>query len=320
MWLDSKRGYDIIGDVHGCADSLVRLLEQLGYQLKNGVWQHPTRMALFLGDIIDRGPHIREALHLVKDMVDKGQALCLMGNHEYYSLAMVTRRSDDSEHYVRQMTPQNIQVAYETMIQFEHHLDEWQAFTQWFCTLPLFIESERFRLVHACWDQKLIEQFKQDYPSQTITAAFIQKTLDWGSYEYDIVERLLLGLKLPLPQGQVVESDDGFVRHVFRAKFWATNPKLCSDVVFQPDALPKSVANSALTPEQIALCSMYSADDPLLFIGHYWRTGMPEPIQNNIACLDYSAVKCGRLVAYRLDKETQIDPHKFVWVEVKKPH
>lgn len=318
MWLDPNRSYDIIGDVHGCADTLALLLEQMGYQLKGGVWQHPSRMALFLGDVIDRGPHIRQALHLVRNMVDKGHAICLMGNHEYYALAAVTPHPDDPTSFVRQMTPRNKRVALETIEQFEHYLDEWHAFTQWFYSLPLFIENDRFRLVHACWDQILIDQFKQDYPNQKITPEFIQKTLDWGSYEYDIVERLLLGLKLPLPEGRSVVSHDGFVRRMFRAKFWAMHPKTCHDVVFQPDALPLSVANTDLTPEQAALCSMYSVHDPLLFIGHYWCTGMPEPIQNNIACLDYSAVKYGKLVAYRLDNETHIDPNKFVWVEVKK--
>jgi len=35
-----------------------------------------------------------------------------------------------------------------------------------------------------------------------------------------------------------------------------------------------------------------------------------------VACLDYSAVKYGKLVAYRMDDETRLDPQKFVWVDV----
>ncbi len=45
-----------------------------------------------------------------------------------------------------------------------------------------------------------------------------------------------------------------------------------------------------------------------LFVGHYWRSGTPAPICPNIACLDYSAVMYGKLVAYRLDQETRLDP------------
>ena len=51
-------GFDIIGDVHGCADELERLLDQLGYRIDpvTGAYRHGTRHALFVGDLVDRGP------------------------------------------------------------------------------------------------------------------------------------------------------------------------------------------------------------------------------------------------------------------------
>ncbi|MDP3367473.1 MAG: serine/threonine protein phosphatase, partial [Pseudomonas sp.] len=48
MSLDPHRGYDLIGDIHGCAQTLERLLERLGYSRQGGVWCHPTRMVIFL--------------------------------------------------------------------------------------------------------------------------------------------------------------------------------------------------------------------------------------------------------------------------------
>lgn len=48
--------YDIIGDIHGHAGPLKQLLDRLGYVESDGVWRHPSRRALFLGDYIDRGP------------------------------------------------------------------------------------------------------------------------------------------------------------------------------------------------------------------------------------------------------------------------
>ncbi|MEO0444283.1 MAG: serine/threonine protein phosphatase, partial [Pseudomonadota bacterium] len=49
-------GYDIIGDVHGCGRTLAKLLGVMGYQKKSGVYYHPKRQAIFVGDIVDRGP------------------------------------------------------------------------------------------------------------------------------------------------------------------------------------------------------------------------------------------------------------------------
>lgn len=48
--------YDFVGDVHGCASQLELLLRTLGYEDRDGVFRHPERRAIFLGDFIDRGP------------------------------------------------------------------------------------------------------------------------------------------------------------------------------------------------------------------------------------------------------------------------
>ena len=76
-------GYDIIGDIHGCADKLEALLSRLGYLKQGGVWKHADRIAVFLGDYIDRGPEILETLKIVRDMRDAGSAVALMGNQEH---------------------------------------------------------------------------------------------------------------------------------------------------------------------------------------------------------------------------------------------
>jgi hypothetical protein len=82
--------YDLIGDIHGHADALERLLKQLGYARQKGVYGHPDRRAIFLGDFIDRGPKIRETLEIVRPMVESGTALSVMGNHELNALAFNT--------------------------------------------------------------------------------------------------------------------------------------------------------------------------------------------------------------------------------------
>jgi hypothetical protein len=50
------QGYDLVGDIHGHADALHRLLHELGYTEVEGVFRHPQRKMIFVGDFIDRGP------------------------------------------------------------------------------------------------------------------------------------------------------------------------------------------------------------------------------------------------------------------------
>jgi protein phosphatase len=87
LWNNRKqdRGpFDIIGDVHGCCDELESLLHQLGYERHDGgSWDHPAgRKAIFVGDLVDRGPRIVDTLKTVMAMSRAGSALCVPGNHD----------------------------------------------------------------------------------------------------------------------------------------------------------------------------------------------------------------------------------------------
>jgi len=74
--------FDIIGDIHGCYQELVMLLEKLGYRNRFNYYAHPAgRKAVFLGDLTDRGPRNLDSFRLVKAMVDSGNALYVPGNH-----------------------------------------------------------------------------------------------------------------------------------------------------------------------------------------------------------------------------------------------
>nr|WP_169333521.1 metallophosphoesterase [Pseudomonas thermotolerans] len=320
MMLDPQRGYDLIGDVHGCAHTLERLLERLGYRRQGGVWKHPQRMALFLGDIVDRGPRIREALHLVHDMVEAGQARCIMGNHEFYALGWSTPAPPGSgRQFVREHSPRHARLIRQTLQQFEDHPGDWHDFLGWFQELPLLLDGGHFRLVHACWDAALIEALRAQYPDARVDLEFVQASAVPGSFASRVFNRLLRGTDMRLPDGLTLTSEDGFIRGSFRTKFWEDDPKTYGDIVFQPDALPEWVARMPLSEEERRQLLRYGEDEPLLFVGHYWCSGTPAPIRANLACLDYSAVLYGKLVAYRLDQETRLDPHKFVWVEVERP-
>ena len=74
--------FDIIGDVHGCHEELVTLLERLGYR-REGESLHHTggRRAVFVGDLPNRGPANVAVLRTVAGMVRRGSALYTPGNH-----------------------------------------------------------------------------------------------------------------------------------------------------------------------------------------------------------------------------------------------
>jgi protein phosphatase len=83
---DEKGPFDIIGDIHGCFDELRALLQQLGYVVRDDASptaHHPEgRRAVFVGDLVDRGPKIPEVLDLVMNMVEAGSAFAVPGNHD----------------------------------------------------------------------------------------------------------------------------------------------------------------------------------------------------------------------------------------------
>lgn len=76
--------FDIIGDVHGCYDELVELLERLGYVADAGVGMRSPegRRVVFVGDLVDRGPGVVETLRLAMRLVASGAGFCAPGNHD----------------------------------------------------------------------------------------------------------------------------------------------------------------------------------------------------------------------------------------------
>ena len=113
---------DIIGDIHGYADTLEALLQKMGYEKQKGTYTHPDRKVLFVGDYIDRGPQIKETLGIVRAMVDNEQAIALMGNHEYNALCFHFQETEGG--HLRKHDIKNIIQHYETLKQFQNRQKE----------------------------------------------------------------------------------------------------------------------------------------------------------------------------------------------------
>jgi protein phosphatase len=112
LWTNRKDDhgpFDIIGDVHGCFDELVELLRALGYQVDpDAATATPPdgRKAIFLGDLVDRGPGITSVLKLVMNMTRAGTALCIPGNHETKLLKKLQGRDVKVSHGLQETLDQ----------------------------------------------------------------------------------------------------------------------------------------------------------------------------------------------------------------------
>lgn len=104
---DEHGPFDIIGDVHGCFDELCALLNNLGYEIASSeseglygfaVKAPENRKAVFVGDLVDRGPKIVEVLRLVMSMTASGAALCVPGNHDMKLMRALSGRDVQITH------------------------------------------------------------------------------------------------------------------------------------------------------------------------------------------------------------------------------
>jgi protein phosphatase len=104
LWNDRRTDhgpFDIFGDVHGCFGELAALLTDLGYAVDadGGSARHPDgRKAVFVGDLVDRGPATPAVLRLVMGMTDEGSGLSVAGNHEAKLLRALRGRDVTTSH------------------------------------------------------------------------------------------------------------------------------------------------------------------------------------------------------------------------------
>ena len=295
--------YDIIGDIHGHADELILLLTKLGYKLNaNGVYEHDSRKAIFVGDLIDRGPKIRETLQIVKSMVDAGTALCTRGNHE--DNAINFWKKNEKGEYDRKHNIKNIIQHFATIKAFQNRDDEWKNYLKWFETLPYFINLPNLRVVHACWPSELTDLLRST-PDESIPYL-----------HPDLKSNILRGEEMNLPEHLNYADKDGNVRTASRTQWWLDPRSLTYRQYFEAyvhglPGLDVKIPESVLSKIGIG----YPVDGVPVFFGHYWLRGEPRVQTSNVCCLDYSVAKGGSLVAYRFDGELILDNKKFVTVE-----
>ncbi len=307
--------YDIIGDVHGHAEALVGLLQELGYRERNGAWRHASRTAVFVGDFIDRGPKQVETVRLVRRMVDAGSALAVMGNHELNAMAWYTPDPESPGGYLRPHNDKNRKQHARFLAEVEGtplHAE----LVGWFAQLPLWLELPALRVVHACWHPALMEFLApQLLEGRRLGEALLPEATrepadssEAGVFE--AVEILLKGLEAPLPSGLSYLDKDGHRRTRVRLRWWDPQPASFREAAIVPEA-DRAGLPATEVPAHARLG--YEGDRPVFF-GHYWMTGTPAPQLERAACVDYSIGNGGRLCAYRYEGEPALVAERFVSV------
>lgn len=290
---------DFIGDIHGHADELMRLLDELGYKKVKDAYSHPERTAVFVGDYIDRGPKIRETLRIVRTMVDTGSAIALMGNHEYNAICY--NWLDDTGHFLREHSPKNMHQHKKTLEQFDGAEDEYKEYLSWFMSLPLFCEQEGFNAAHACWDIASIESLKKRLINGKLSAELLLEANDKSTTLYQSIENVLKGKELTVENWEGKADKDGHKRPEIRIKWWLSPiGRTYKDLCFpHSDEVPDKLAPANNDP-------YYDLQQKPVFFGHYWLTGNVATQADNVCCLDYSVAKGGKLAAYRWIGENRL--------------
>ena len=302
--------YDFIGDIHGHADKLEALLGKLGYTISNGSYAHPERKVVFVGDYIDRGPKISETLDIVRHMADSGNAVALMGNHEYNALCFHYPESEGG--HLRKHEIKNILQHYETLRQFQNRQAEYDDYIDWFKTLPLYYETEHFRAVHACWDFQQMNVLQHNLPDTRLSDDLIYQSVKKGTSLFTAIDIALKGKEIKLPTGYHFKDKDGTVRTEIRVKWWE-DPASCTYPQISVEPIPH-LPEVTVDVSLLTNSDFYSASEKPVFFGHYWLKGNPSLYRDNICCLDYSVAKQGFLTAYRYDFESKLDVKKLIYV------
>ena len=301
---------DLIGDIHGHADKLEELLLKLGYAKNNGTYSHPDRKVLFVGDYIDRGPKIRETLEIVKAMVDSENAIALMGNHEYNALCFHFQETEGG--HLRKHLIKNIIQHYETLKQFQNKQEEYEMYLEWFKTLPLYYETETFRVVHACWDNNNIKYLRETLVNDRLTDELIYQSVKIGTQLNEAIDQTLKGKELKMPAGLSFTDKDGTKREEIRIKWWEDPSQMTYKSISVEEI--ENLTEKSVDLSELKSSDYYSSTDKKVFFGHYWLKGNPSLYKDNICCLDYSVARGGKLVAYRLNGETILVKGNLIYV------
>lgn len=303
--------YDIIGDIHGHAQLLKSLLIQWGYRKTLDGYSHPERKVVFVGDFINRGPEIRKTIRMVRKMVENGNALAIPGNHEINAIIYGLKNKNGS--FLIEPPRKNFLALFKTLNEFAKDPEEWIGHLKWFRTLPLFLELDGIRVVHACWAEPAVELVKREVPAGRIKKkVFREMQKNPKSELSQSLWTLTKGIDFEMPGDLKIINNKGISPRSFRMRWWE-NPdgKTFEEMSFES----KFVLPSYTIPKEIRPRSfIYPDDAPILFFGHYCRFNGPHIIKPNLCCVDSCVAGSKTLTGYRWQGEKIVNSENLFQV------
>jgi hypothetical protein len=300
---------DIIGDVHGEAAALRSLLDRLGCDPDKGTADRPI---VFVGDLVDRGPDSPTVVEIVMRLVDAGLAQCVLGNHEL-NILLGSRKEgngwiwgDETDAHQREVDGNVVSHRFDSVSATPEQGERFRAF---FATLPLILEREDLRVVHACWNDASVRQLPDKGNAADLGrlwSAQIRSALEAdGTWADELEERgAFAELKrldvrpdrdLPAHAGAVEQRQNGHPLKVLTSGLEVRNP---FEKLF-------------FVGGKWRFCRRYDwwhhyDEEPAVVVGHYWRQRIDCPSgdkpdrwatrrytdwvgpRKNVFCVDYS--------------------------------
>jgi hypothetical protein len=298
--------YDIIGDIHGQIEKLEALLKKLGYRIKDGAYRNPAgRVAVFLGDLVDRGPGQVEVINIVRNMIEAGSGRSIMGNHEWNAIGFESQLRPRTDNKRREHKEFLEQVGEDSALHKE--------LAGWFKTLPPFLELDGIRVCHAWWNQESIEVIRSAMNGDGmldeafLVTSFTKKTPSWCALE-DVTK----GYEVEMGNGASFEDHNGISRKEIRVRWWDESADTYRKAALVPASERDRIPDLPLPPDVV----LGASSDVPTFVGHYWLSGTPGIQNPTTAVLDYGAGKSGPLVAYRWDGEPVLSNDNLVWITI----
>lgn len=303
--------YDIIGDVHGYASLLKKLLLQMGYSKTESGYSHPTRKAVFVGDFVNRGPEIRKTIRIIRKMVENGNALAIIGNHEINAIIYYLK---DKNGLPLVKSPQkNFLSLYKTINQFADRSEEWASHRKWMRELPLYFDLGEIRIVHACWSDEAIEIInKAEAEGKTRKSILRNVYKNPKSNVSKSVLALTKGIDFKMPGDLKIINNKGVSPRTFRVRWWEeAEGKTFEEMSFESKcSFPPYDIPKQLIPQHVA----YNENEPIVFFGHYCRFNGPHIIKSNICCVDSCVTGSKTLTAYRWEGENELNERNLIQV------